>query len=452
VEIDSGASENTIGGPTGTPGTGAGNVISGNSGSSVGTGSSGLGALSSGADSSLRNSGGLGSRIFISSGALDNTVIGNLIGTDGTGNHSPRKAGMPVSNAIGVEIYAASDNTVGGTALGDENVISGNTQDGVEISNSAASGNIVEGNVLGLDEGRGTPVLNPDLTTALPIGVFIDDSPANTIGGGAANTIAGFAIGIEVSGFNASGNAILGDCIGIAQEDPPFTIGYGVYLDDVMNTTVGGTTSNTTVGGTTSGPANVIQGYSAYGVYIYGPQATQNVVAGNQIIGSNVLHKTGPLVGIAVKDSSGNTLGGSTAAAGNTIMGNDYGGIYIFGQGSGTRGNDIGQNKLDHNAYGILLYNDTIDGDYQTLHRRNQFLNNEIAPIREYSGPVTSGGGSMPATPRNGRKRVHRAASHLTRLDRPHARHKHGVGGGAPIERAGGGAVSCRQVCLNPSG
>ena len=60
---------------------------------------------------------------------------------------------------------------------------------------------------------------------------------------------------------------------------------------------------------------------------------------------------TGPLVGIAVEDSSGNTLGGPTASAGNTISGNYYAGIYVFGQGtSGTPGNVIVRTTSIDNA------------------------------------------------------------------------------------------------------
>ena len=43
VEIDGGASGNTIGGLTATPGTGAGNVISVNAGNGIGIGGTGAG-------------------------------------------------------------------------------------------------------------------------------------------------------------------------------------------------------------------------------------------------------------------------------------------------------------------------------------------------------------------------------------------------------------------------
>src|SRR5262249_46291820 len=134
-----------------------------------------------------------------------------------------------------------------------------------------------------------------------------------------------------------------------------------------------------------------------------------------------------------------NILGGSSKSAGNTITGNEQAGIYIFGQGpSGTPANVIAQNHLNNNAYGILLYNDTIDGSYQKLERGNRFAHDDIAKVREFSGPVPPGGGSSSARPSKGHKRVHRAAEHAARRQRlrvrPASHHPEVV----PADRAGG--------------
>ena len=153
VEIDSGASGNTIGGLTSTPGTGLGNLISGNH-----TG------------------------VFITdAGTMDNVVAGNLIGTDITGT-------VAIANGNdGVEIDSgASGNTIGGLAstpgTGLGNVISGNTVEGVEITGSGSSSNEVAGNIIGLNA-AGTSALGN-----VADGVVIDTSASgNTIGGPTAS-------------------------------------------------------------------------------------------------------------------------------------------------------------------------------------------------------------------------------------------------------------------------
>ena len=83
--------------------------------------------------------------MFIDGSATGNLVAGNYIGTDYTGT-------MALGNALsGVEIAdSASNNTIGGTAAGDRNVISGSPEGGVFIHGSA-TGNLVAGNYIGTD-------------------------------------------------------------------------------------------------------------------------------------------------------------------------------------------------------------------------------------------------------------------------------------------------------------
>ncbi len=369
VEI-SGTARNTIGGGTG----GAGNLISGNTfwgifltagafdnqvlGNLIGTNASGTNALPNGGDgvlvsSSLGNtiggtaaadrniiSGNGGSGIDLVSNSSGNLVLGNFIGTDISGEN-------PLGNSDGITINAASGNTIGGAAPVATNVISGNTSIAVQISNSAASGNSVLGNLIGTNKGGNRVVLTPsNLDSGFPVGVLINDSPGNSIGGtatGEGNVISGFGVAVNISGFNASGNAILGDLIGTDRNGNVLDgkTGVGVYINGAGGCSVGGTTPSA---------RNVIQGYSTYGVLIFGSLAKDNVVQGNQI-GLTTRIKTGRLAGVAIESASSNTV------RGNTISGNRQAAVYIFGQNNSAVDNVIAGNQLVRNLYGILLYN-----------------------------------------------------------------------------------------------
>jgi hypothetical protein len=144
------ASGNTIGGIA----TGAGNVISSNVR---------FGIELSGATTS------------------NNIVQGNLIGTnfDGTEDRG--------NQLSGILIAAAHHNTLGGSAIGAGNVISGNDQHGVQLLGVGATNNLVQGNWIGTDAG-GTS----DLGNAFS-GVAISSGHSNMLGGaamGAGNVIA----------------------------------------------------------------------------------------------------------------------------------------------------------------------------------------------------------------------------------------------------------------------
>jgi len=95
------------------------------------------------------------SGVFISGGsATGNTVSGNYIGTDANGT-----AGLGNSYS-GVAIRgAAQNNTIGGDTAGERNAISGNGEAGVWIYDNGTLNNTVSGNYIGTDA-NGTAVLS----------------------------------------------------------------------------------------------------------------------------------------------------------------------------------------------------------------------------------------------------------------------------------------------------
>ncbi len=432
VDLDQ-ATGDTIGGSA----EGAGNVISGNAasgisftagasgnqvlGNLIGTNKLGKTSLSNAGDGVYlasvtgntiggttncdRNviSGNGLSGIDLATAANGNLVMGNYIGTDVYGESA-------VGNTDGISISAATGNSVGGTASDAANVISGNTSIGIQIANSLASGNLVMGNLIGIDK-DGTHVLtHPDATSGFPVGILINDSPGNVIGGtmtGAGNVISGFGVAVNISSFNASGNAIERNQIGTALN--------GVVLtnSNVIGIYINGAGYNL-VGGGTSAAGNTIMGYTDYGVYLFGSQSMGNVVEGNRI-GQPVTpkklaakHPAQQLAGIGVQGASSNLIGGATSAMGNTILGNADAGVYIFGKANSASDNKIQNNLFDNNAYGILLYNAANNGQYFTLQRTNQFKKNPIADIREFTGPVPKGPRSSRKTTTSSREHVHR--------------------------------------------
>ncbi len=97
-------------------------------------------------------------------------IAGNFIGTDATGERA-----VP-NSADGVLIDGSSNNTIGGTAVGASNLISGNSGAGVSID-PGATNNVVLGNFIGTDATGERAVPNS------ADGVLIDGSSNNTIGG-----------------------------------------------------------------------------------------------------------------------------------------------------------------------------------------------------------------------------------------------------------------------------
>ena len=251
-----------------------------------------------------------------------NTVKGNYIGTNVTGT----AAGPGNSNGVGID--AGSDsNTIGGATLDDMNVISGN-QTGIYITNGNT--NVVRGNRIGTNAAGTGAVPNTSVgvnVTSAVVGNTEFPSNGNQIGPG--NLIAGNGSdGVQISGALTDGTTVIGNTIGNAVGTSALANGIngvGLYSGELDDLT------NTTIGGTTVADRNVISGNGEDGIYLSGGGTSGILVQGNRIgtdvngttarpngddgIGST--HLDGPL------DA---TIGGTLAGARNLISGNaDYG-------------------------------------------------------------------------------------------------------------------------------
>ena len=135
---------------------------------------------------------------------------GQYIGLDVTGR--------PFGNGgDGIRLLDSGLMTIGGTTAGARNVISGNTGDGVDISGSGSTGNVVEGNFIGVNAAGTAALGNANGVGTFSGGVVIESGASdNTIGGttpGARNVISGNAFaGVFLNGVSA--NVVQGNFIG----------------------------------------------------------------------------------------------------------------------------------------------------------------------------------------------------------------------------------------------
>ncbi len=376
IEI-SAASGNTIGGTV----AGAGNVISGNGQSGIyiltlgatsnliegnyiglnanGTGAIGntqdgvtiydvpgntVGGTSAGARNIISGNGNAGVDMAIT-GASANTVLGNYIGTDVTG-----KLAIP-NQTNGVIIDGVSGNTIGGTNVGAGNIISGNQQNGVLITAAGASGNLVQGNFVGVDSTG---------TNALPNaygGIQILGASGNLVGGAnGGNVISGNTLsGVMLANSGGGANIVQGNLIGTDSSGKKAVPNAqaGIYILVPGNT----------IGGPTAAARNVVSGNSQNGIFIYDSTASNNLIEGNYI-GTDITGEVSlgnGYAGIAISNAPANTIGGTSAGAGNVISANGVGlygdsGIELDGSTTATvvQGNYIGTDATGGNALGNL--------------------------------------------------------------------------------------------------
>jgi hypothetical protein len=326
VTITDSATNNMIGG-AGKPITGPGNVISGN----------------------------LLAGVHVSqAGTIDNDIQGNYIGTDPTG-----LTAFPNLDGVLIDQGASNDLVGGNNNAGVANVISGNTQDGVHVSDAGTSSNQIQGNLIGTE---------PSGTVGLGnvVGVFIEMGASdNTVGGvalpgagGLGNVIsANVNSGVVLAGSGTTGNAILANRIGT---NVAGTAALGNGLEGVQ-ITLGA--SGNTVGGISDlvyAPGNLISGNHHDGVGIAGIGTTGNLVQGNQIgtnpSGLNPIpnQMNGVLITLG---ATGNYIGGGPAGAGNLISGNKLSGVVVSADG-----NFVIQNMIGTTTTGLSALPNDKDG------------------------------------------------------------------------------------------
>ncbi len=161
-----------------------------------------------------------------------NEVLNNKIGTNHLGTKkNPNRAG-------GIGIEDSNDNTVGGEAPKEGNLVSGNIGAGISID-PGSMGNRVQGNKIGSDS-SGTKKLGNTSE-----GVRIEGADNNTIGGttpGAGNIIGGNGDGMSI--INASNTTVQGNWIGTNPlGDNLGNLGAGIGLaDNSSNNKIGGQT------------------------------------------------------------------------------------------------------------------------------------------------------------------------------------------------------------------
>jgi hypothetical protein len=345
----------TIGGLTAAPGTGAGNVVSGNVN---------LGIWVEGA------------------GESQNLVAGNLVGTYATGLGA-------LSNGGGIAL-SSNNNTVGGTTAGARNIISGNANgNGTGIGIDGGQNNLVEGNYIGTD------ITGPTTLGGQAVGIMCN-YPSNTIGGSTAaarnvisgNSDSGIQVNRSVAPSSSSNQSFLieGNYIGTdARGTVAVPNAYGIKLF------VGA--SDAIIGGALPSEGNLITG-NGIGVFLNGSPtdpSTGNLIQGN-LIGTE---KTGtvPLgnapsgYGVYIRSANNNMIGGTAPGAGNTFAFHSGNGVYVE---SGTGNSILGNSIFSNGSPGILL-----DG-------ANNANDNQAAPVLtgvRGSAASPSIGGSLTSVP-----------------------------------------------------
>ena len=256
----------------------------------------------------------IGIEIGSNSDVHGDTVRGNYIGTDITGNG-------PLLNSAGdLVVNNTSGNWIGGQTDAARNVMGS-----FNIGNGGAHDNVVRRNFIGLRADGTGPIDNETIRA----GMLISDASDNIIGPG--NVFSGVDYGIYITedfgvpGVTTANNKIIGNFIGTnADGTGPVPNRHGIQIENITGVQIGGYLEE---------ERNVISG-NFIGINIFGVDTDNNLVVGNYIgtdvSGENAVPNTN---GVWITEGSDNVIGGPEDGARNVISGNNDNGIWIQGSG-----------------------------------------------------------------------------------------------------------------------
>ena len=307
--------------------------------------------------------------------ATNNTIAGCWLGLDSTGSNSVPNAFQGI-----LLVNGASHNTIGGTNALARNVISGNVQYGIWMSDSNTTGNTILGNYIGTDA-TGSKALPNGKS-----GVIIGAPGGNVLG---STNPAGrnvFSGNTEYGVFmtNTTGNVILGNYLGVNAS------GMAALANQDSGIAIFDSTSNL-IGGTVSGAGNILSGNNEYGIDIRSAGTIGNLVQGNLIgLGAGGTNAIPNIVsGLLFFDGAqSNTIGGNIAGARNVISGNNNAGINI----TGTSNNIFAGNYIGTDITGTNSIANTMAGIYLTDGAQNNLIGGTTAAMRNViSGNINYG-------------------------------------------------------------
>ena len=280
----------------------------------------------------------------------NNTIAGNYINTDATGNTfngDTSKGNTPL-------IVVGNSNMIGGSSPGDRNVMAPAGFNTAIVAISGA-GNTLQGNYVDVSA-DGTAALE-SATPGTAVDLFQrGPASATQIGGatpGAGNVIYGTVQAILVRGD--SGTVIQGNYIG-TDATGSYALGggsYGISIIDSKDTMIGG-----------AGAGNLISGYSD-GILMYDSgNEPGTVIQGNQIgtdsTGTHAIANSGAGIHIGSPGvdlgltSTQSTVGGTSPGEGNTIANNCVG-IKFDNNAAFNRWPILGNSIYSNQGLGISL-------------------------------------------------------------------------------------------------
>ena len=271
----------------------------------------------------------------------NNVITGNFIGTDPTGTTA-----LPNTDD-GIYVQNAPSTTIGGATSATVNLISGNTNAGIELYDNSDN-SFVQGNYIGVTASGtkslpngGDGITFRGISNSMIGGTSTGDG--NLISGNAKNGIGSFVIGS--SNLTIQGNFIGTDLTGTK---PLPNVSSGIYI---------GGPSNVLIGGKTASARNIISGNGDDGITTFGsgPGLTiEGNFIGTDVSGTLALGNQGDGINATF---AGITIGGLAAGAGNLIANNGmFQAFDKFGIASSGSPVTILSNSIFNNqAKGIIL-------------------------------------------------------------------------------------------------